>query len=309
MTSFKGRFFSFVMRNRHLLKGQWRAPVITTESSIEEMRADIHRSAQKMAKLPECVIFHQTDFKPFYAEWVIPEGCPEDHMILYFHGGGFVSGNAEDHRNLVANFTKFLSTKSLVFDYSLAPEKPYPAGVNDSVDIYQWVLSQGYLPANILFAGDSAGAGLQMSCLLKLKALGLPLPAGVVAMSPCVDMTLSGESHRTRLKEDPCTPKGSTETWIGYYIGEGDPTDPIMSPLLGDLSGLPPMIIQVGDHETLLSDSTRFAEKAHQAGVDVTLHVWQGMFHCFPLLAPMFREASEAMVEIRDFVQYVWNHK
>lgn len=308
MTSFKGRFFSFVMRNRHLLKGQLKPQVVTFESSISDMRADIHRSAQKMAKLPPGVVTQVAEFKPFYAEWVIPDGCKENYMILYFHGGGFVSGNAVDHRNLVAKFTQFLGAKSLVFDYSLAPENPFPAGVNDSVTIYQWVLSQGYLPEHILFAGDSAGAGLQMSCLLKLKELGLPLPAGVVAMSPCVDMTISGESHKTRLKADPCTPKGSTETWLSYYIGDGDPADPIMSPLFGDLSGLPPMIIQVGDHETLLSDSTRFAEKAHKAGVDVTLHVWEGMFHCFPLLAPMFREANEAMVEIRDFVEFVWNN-
>ena len=304
MPSFKSKMFSLLLRNRHLLSGKLKKPVIDFNSSIEDMRADISRSAEKIAKLPKGVNVVKAHYPDFYAEWVIPENCKDEQVILYFHGGGFVSGNCKDHRNLVANFCTFVKTKSLVFDYSLAPEKPFPAAVNDSVSIYCWLLKNNYLPKNIVFAGDSAGGGLEMSCLLMLKEQNTPLPAAVVAMSPCTDMTISGQSHKTKMKADPCTPKGSTETWLSYYVGNGNPSNPIMSPLFGNLTGLPPIMIQVGENETLLDDSTRFAEKAKIAGVDITLHVWKDMFHCFPMLAPMFREATEAMNEIADFIKY-----
>lgn len=305
MASFKGKFFALVMRNRHLLKGKLKPEVITKESSIIEMRANIHKSAMKMARKTSGVNVTPADYAGLYAEWLTPDGAPDDTVILYFHGGGFVSGNAEDHRNIVSKLVKRVSVKALVFDYRLAPEHPFPAAMNDSVEIYKWILEKGYAPENIIFAGDSAGAGLQFSCLLKLKELGIALPKAVIAMSPCVDMTISGESHVTRLEDDPCTPIGSTETWLGYYVGDGDPKDPLMSPVFADLSGLPPMMIQVGDHETLLSDSLTLAKNAEKTGVDVTLHVWDEMFHCFPLLSPMFKEALHAMDEINDFI---WKH-
>lgn len=307
MSSFKSKMFSFLLRNRHLMKGKLKKPVIDFNSSIEEMRDDISRSAAKMAKLPDGINVIAAQYPDFYAEWIIPENYKDEQVILYFHGGGFVSGNCKDHRALVSKFSSFVNVKSLVFDYSLAPEKPFPAAVNDSVSIYSWLLANNYLPKNIVFAGDSAGGGLEMSCLLMLKEQGIPLPAAVVAMSPCTDMTLSGQSHKTKVKADPCTPKGANETWLSYYTGNGDPRNPIMSPLFGELTGLPPTMIQVGENETLLDDSTRFAEKAKMAGVDITLHVWEGMFHCFPMLAPMFREATEAMNEISNFIKYHLN--
>ncbi|MBP1761170.1 MAG: alpha/beta hydrolase fold-3 domain protein [Firmicutes bacterium] len=300
--SFKSRMVHVMLRYRHLFKGQLSAEVIDQNSSIELIRKEADDAAAKFAKLPEGITVVAADYEPVYAEWVTPDGAPKDKAILYFHGGGFVMGNARSHRNIVSGFMKRLGYKALVFDYSLAPEHPAPAAVNDSAAIYLWLLAQGYLPQNIIFAADSAGGGVAMGTMLKLKDDGNPLPAAGAIFSPCLDMTMSGESHRTRAKADPCTPKGSTETYLGYYVGGGDPRHPYTSPLFGDLAGLPPLIIQVGNDETLRDDSVRFAEKASLAGVDVRCKVWPGMFHCFPLLSPMFREATEALDEVCQFI-------
>lgn len=301
--SVKGKLLHLVMRNRHLLKGRLRAEVIDQNTSIERLRQETDEAAARMARQPEGVQFEQTQYEGCYAEWVIPDGAPEDKAILYFHGGGFVMGNAKSHRAIVSGFMKRLGCKALVFDYRLAPEHPAPAATEDSAAIYRWMLSAGYRPDNIAFAGDSAGGGVALSTMLLLKDEGTPLPAAYAGFSPCTDMTISGDSHRTREKADPCTPKGMTETYLGYYVGTGDPRHPYASPLFGDLSGLPPMIIQVGNDETLRDDSTRFADKAVAAGVDVKIKVWKGMFHCFPLLAPMFREATEALDEVCVFLR------
>ena len=212
-------------------------------------------------------------------------------------------GSAVSHRGIVSGFTKRLGIKALTFDYSLAPEHPAPAAAKDGAAMYRYVLDLGYMPSRIIFAGDSAGGGIALSTLLLLKDEGMPMPGACALFSPCTDMTLSGESQVTRLKADPCTPKGANETYLGYYVGNGDPRHPYASPLFGELSGLPPMIIQVGDDETLRDDSTRFAKQAQEAGVLVKLHVWHGMFHCFPLLAPMFREATQALDESCEFLK------
>lgn len=212
-------------------------------------------------------------------------------------------GNALSHRNIVGNFVKHLGVRALVFDYRLAPEHPAPAAVYDAVAIYSWLLEQGYKAENIVFAGDSSGGGIELAALVKCKDDGLPMPVGCAAFSPCTDMTLSGESHKTCTKADPCTPKGANETYIGYYVGKGDPKHPYASPLFADLHRLPPIIIQVGNDETLRDDSIRFAEKAIQAGVEVKIKVWKGMFHCFPLLAPLFPEATEALNETCVFLR------
>jgi monoterpene epsilon-lactone hydrolase len=191
---------------------------------------------------------------------------------------------------------------ALLYDYRLAPEHPFPAAVQDTLVAYRWLLRQGVLPENILIAGESAGGGLCLAGLLAIRDEGLPLPAAGVALSPWTDLKCTGESYRTNAFRDIST-LGSWEVWGSYYIGSNDPSHPWMSPLYGDLHGLPPILIEVGDHEILRDDSTRFAEKAKAAGVEVTLHVWDGMVHCFPILAPMFPEATQAWEEIIVYIQ------
>lgn len=301
--SVKSRMFHVILRYRHLLQGKLRREVIDKSTSIERLRAEAEASAARLKQLPEGVRFEAADYAGCNAEWVVPVGARSDKLVLYFHGGGFVMGSSQSHRGIVAGFMRRLGCRALVFDYRLAPEHPAPAAVEDGVAIYSWLLTEGYRPENIAFAGDSSGGGIELGALLKLKDEGLPLPAVCAAFSPCVDMTMAGESHLTRAKADPCTPPGMTETYLGYYVGEGDPLHPYASPLFGDLSGLPPLIIQVGNDETLRDDSVRLAQKARQAGVEVQAKVWPGMFHCFPLLAPMFPEATQALEEVCVFMR------
>lgn len=301
--SFKAKCFHYFLKYRHLMKGSLKAEVISTDTNIGKMREDTEIMARRLVKSNEGVTYEEAAFSEFYAEWVKVEGAPCDKAILYFHGGGFVMGSAHSHRNIVGNFCKRLNHNALVFDYRLAPEYPSPAAVIDGSNIYCWLLSKGFEPSNIIFAGDSAGAGIELSVLLKLKDDGVPLPKACVAFSPCTDMTLSGDSHYSREKKDPCTPKGANATYTQYYVGNGDPMHPYASPLFGTLEGLPSLLIQVGDNETLLDDSVRFAKKAKEAGVDVQIEVWPDMFHCFPLMSPMFKEADEAMERACQFVR------
>lgn len=301
--SFKGKLFHVMLKYRHLFKGQLKPEIIDHNTSIEKDRHETEEMAARLVKKIEGITYKQAEFSDFYSEWVNLDNAPQDKVVLYFHGGGFVKGSTKSHRNIVGNFVKRLGIKALVFDYRLAPEHPAPAAVYDTVAIYTWLLEQGYKPENIAFAGDSSGAGIELAAMIKCKDDGLPLPAVCAAFSPCTDATLSGESHKTRAKADPCTPKGANETYLGYYVGNGDPKHPYTSPLFADLHGLPPIIIQVGNDETLRDDSVRFAEKAKQAGVEVKIKVWKGMFHCFPLLAPMFSEATEALNEACRFLR------
>lgn len=302
MISFKARLMRAFMRNRHLMKGKLRPQTIDRNTSIEKLRNDTQEAAKRLVKPTAGVSFHPAEGAPVFAEWAEPQGIETKNMVLYFHGGGFVMGSAVSHRGIVGNFVKRLGIKALTFDYRLALEYPAPAAASDGAAMYRYALDLGYSPERIVFAGDSAGGGIALSALLKLKDEGAPMPAACVVFSPCTDATLSGESHQTRLRADPCTPKGANETYLGYYVGGGDAKHPYASPLFGELQGLPPLMIQVGDAETLLDDSVRFAKKAEQAGVEVHLHVWDGLFHCFPLLAPMFPEATQAMDEVYRFV-------
>lgn len=301
--SIKAKMMYITIKYRHLFKGQLLPEVIDKNTSIEKQRQDCDETAERFFKPIKGISFKASDYREFYAEWVEIENAPEEKAVLYFHGGGFVMGNARSHRNIVGNFVKHLGIKALVFDYRLAPEHPAPAAVNDSAAIYCWLLEQGFKPENIAFAGDSAGGGIALATLLKCRDDGIPLPGVCAVFSPCTDMTISGESHKTREKSDPCTPKGANETYTGYYVGDGNPRHPYASPLFGDLTGLPPIIIQVGNNETLRDDSTCYAKKAKESGVDIQFKIWKGMFHSFPLLAPMFPEASEALEEVCQFIR------
>jgi acetyl esterase/lipase len=260
-----------------------------------------------MAQLPDGVVVEPVTLagpagnERLYAEWIVPAGAAKDKVILYTIGGGYVSGSCNDHRSIVAKIAKGSGVSLLLVEHRLAPEHPYPAALEDSLAAYRWLLAQEVSPASIMIVGESAGGGLCLATLLALRDLGLPLPAAAVAISAWTDLKLTGESHRTKAKV--ClSPPGTANVCVSYYVGEHDPGDPWISPLYGDLHGLPPLLINAGEYDTLLDDSTRFAEKAKAAGVDVTLRVGEGMIHCYPLLAPLFPEATQAMQEICAFI-------
>ena len=212
-------------------------------------------------------------------------------------------GSVQAHRSIVAKFVKGSEVGALLFGYRLAPEHPFPGALEDSVAAYRWLLGQGAPPSHIVFIGDSAGGGLALATLIALRDQGIPLPAAAVALSPWTDLKCTGESLRTRAKVDPLSWAESWTVFSKYYVADNDPGNPWISPIYGDLHGLPPILIYVGEHEVLLDDSTRFAEKAKNAGLDVTLRVGEGMVHCFPVLAPLFPEAKQAMNEICTFIR------
>jgi monoterpene epsilon-lactone hydrolase len=306
MPSLKSQLLFFTMRNSHLLKFRLKREAWDWNTSVPQFRQDCEDGAARFGKLPEGI-----EVKPalieglpqgLAAEWILPAGSESGKTIFYVHGGGYISGSCSDHRVAVSKIVKESGIKALLYEYRLAPEHPFPAALEDSLTAYRWVLSQGISPANIVIAGESAGGGLTLALLLELRDQGIPLPAAAVAISPMTDLKLTGESYRTKAKV--ClSPKGMAMVCSKYYAGENDPGLPGISPLYGDLHGLPPILIVAGEDDTLLDDSTRFAAKAQAAGVKVNLILGKRMVHCYPLLAPLFPEAIQALQEICAFIQ------
>lgn len=293
----------FMMKNRHLFQFRLKPEIWDENTSIPAFREMCESVNRKMANaLPAGLEVTPFDLNGMHAEWLIPAGAGKDKVILYTIGGGYISGTCSDHRTLVAKVAQTSGIALLMFDHRLAPEHPYPAALEDSLMAYRWLLGQEITPDNIVIMGESAGGGLCLATLLAIRDQGLPLPAGAVALSPWTDLTLAGESYRT--KRNVCiSPPGMSKVCSQYYYGEHDPTNPWISPLYGDLRGLPPMFINVGTYETMLDDSTRFIAKAKAAGVDATLVMGEKMVHCYPLMAPMFPEATQALDEICAFIK------
>jgi monoterpene epsilon-lactone hydrolase len=234
-------------------------------------------------------------------EWSSPANALEDKAILYFHGGGFRIGSVTSHRDLIAQIALASGCRVLAINYRLAPEHRFPAALDDALAAYGWMLDRGMKPGNIAFAGDSAGGNLALAAMLALRERQLPLPVSAVLMSPWTDLAATGESYVTRADADPIHQRPMILALAKNYLGgQGDPCDPLVSPLYADLTGLPPLLIQVGDRETVLDDSVMFTDIARAAGVDVSLEVWDGMIHVFQ----MFRltEARQAIASIAGFL-------
>jgi monoterpene epsilon-lactone hydrolase len=308
MPSLRSRLLIFALKNRHLLKFRLKPEVIDWNTSTVQLREEYAKAALRAGKMPAGIEVTPVSADGLTAEWItegahwVTAGAPIDKVIFYTHGGGYVTGSCQDHRMHVAKFVQGSGVGAFLYDYRLAPEHPYPAAVEDSITAYRWLLGQGVSPERIVIVGESAGGGLCLALLLALRDSGLPLPAAGVALSPWTDLKCTGDSYRTNAQADIST-LGSWTVWGKYYAGDNDPALPWISPLYGDLRGLPPIMIQVGDAEILLDDAVRFAQKAEAAGVEVTLRVWPGMVHCFPLLAPLFPEATQAMQETCAYIR------
>jgi acetyl esterase/lipase len=310
MPSLRSQLFIFALKYRHLLSFQRkRRTLVDWNTSIPHLRQEIEQGAGFFGKLPADFELSPVAIDDLYGEWILPPQADKDKVMLYFHGGGYATGSCQAHRSIVAKFVKGSGLNTLLFDYRLAPEHPFPAALDDSLAVYRWLLAAGISPANIVFVGDSAGGGLSFATLLALRDQALPLPAAAVALSPWTDLKNTGESLKTNAKKDTLTWKESQVVFSKYYAGDNDPGLPWISPLYGDLHGLPPLLIYAGGDELLRDDSTRFAEKARAAGVDVTLRVGEGMFHCYPVCAPLFPEARQAMAEICAFVNTHIGHQ
>lgn len=239
--------------------------------------------------------------------WVTAPGVRDDHVLLYFHGGGFQVGSTHSHAELMALISQAAGCRVLGIDYRLAPEHVYPAALLDAQTAYGWLRDRGHPAARIGLAGDSAGAGLALSTLLALRAAGQPLPACAVLLSAWTDLTASGEAYRTRAATDPIHQRPMILAMARNYLGaDGDARDPLVSPLFADaadLAALPPMLMQVGDLETVRSDSTAFAERARAAGAQVELEIWDDMIHVFQQFPSELAQAREAIDHIGAFVR------
>ncbi len=250
------------------------------------------------AQLPEGLIREPRDVNGVPAEWVSARGAAADRAVLYLHGGGYVLGSIGTHRELAARISAASGARCLVIDYRLGPEHPFPAAVEDAVKAYRWLLDVGYAPERLAIAGDSAGGGLTMATLLALKNEKLPLPATGVCISPWVDLAQQGESMTTKHDVDPMVTREPLTMMAKHYLAGADPNTPLASPIHGDLRGLPPLLIHVGESETLLDDSTRLAERARKAGVEVELEVWPEMIHVWHAFAALLPEGREAIGRI-----------
>lgn len=302
MQSLKSRVVLGLIKNRHLFSFQLRQkPFDISPEGIIKLRKKTENAGRLFGRLPENLSIEHFTIGNMYAEWLrIPE-ADEKKVLLYFHGGMYVIGSPQSHRQHVLKFVNGSKINALVFDYRLAPEHPFPEGLEDALAAYDYLLDEGFEPSDIAFAGDSAGGGLVLAALLALKDKGIPQPAAAAVLSPWTDLALTGESYIKNAKT--CvSPEGSAQGCSMLYADNQDRTNPWISPLYGDLSGLPPLHISVGSDEILLDDSLSFAGKAKKAGVDVTLVVGEGMCHCYPAFAGIFPEATQTMTEIGQFL-------
>jgi monoterpene epsilon-lactone hydrolase len=275
------------------------------DTPVEELRSGFDHLARSRFTLPEGVSFEAVDAGGVSAEWNVPRNVsPQDPVILYTHGGGYSIGSIATHRGLTARLAQAANGRVLSIDYRLAPENRFPAAVEDAVAAYRWLLRQGIGPERVVFAGDSAGGGLALAAMIALREQGEALPTAAVCMSPLTDLAHEGESMRSRAELDPLVQLVSSVAYAHRYVGhDGDLKAPLASPLYADLRGLPPTLILVDTWETLLDDSTRWAERAKAAGCDVTIEVWEEMIHIFPIFSDELPEARQAIVRMGEYIR------
>lgn len=270
--------------------------------NIERARADME-AMTATAPLPEGVQIETVDAGGVPALSIrMPDSC-DDRVVLYLHGGGYTIGSANTHKSLVARISRDSGARCLSLDYRLAPEHPFPAAVDDALAGYRHLLASGVESSRIIIGGDSAGGGLTLATLLALRDAGDPLPAAGFCYSPWTDLEGTGDSHDDPATNDPMVEIDGLRSMGRLYFGETDPKHPLVAPLHADFAGLPPLLIFVGTRELLLDDSTRVAEKAKAAGVDVTLYVEEGLVHVWPFLGDDVPEAALALEQTSEFIR------
>lgn len=272
------------------------------ELSVEEKRAAMNALTSQF-QLAEDVRCQPVDAGGVPAEWIAAPEAVEERVIYYLHGGGYMMGSINTHREMISRLSRATGARALAIDYRVAPENPFPAAVEDSTGAYRWLLSTGVDPARLVIAGESAGGGLTVATLVALRDAGDPLPTAAVCLSPWVDLECLGESMTTKAEVDPMTQREDILQLAKAYLGDADPRTPLAAPLYADLRGLPPLLIQVGTAEVLLDDATRLAERARSAGVDVALELWDDMFHMWHFFAAMLPEGQQAIDRIGEFIR------
>jgi monoterpene epsilon-lactone hydrolase len=275
-------------------------PLTTSTTSIPKLRARMGAISGKPF-LPRGVTLSSVKLDGVSAEWIYPPNLSPQSIILYLHGGAWTLGWTNIGRRMLAYISQAAMSRALAVDYRLAPEHPFPAAQTDCFKAYCWLLSNGISPNRIVLSGDSAGGNLVLSTLLAVRDAGLPQPAAAVCISAVTDLACTGETFQT--KKDPGLSSSFVRTMIQHYVGSQDPLQPLISPLYANLAGLPPLLLQVGEDEILLSDTLRLADNARNAGVDVQLAVWPKMWHVWHTFVPFLPEAKQAVNKIGAFIQ------
>jgi acetyl esterase/lipase len=270
--------------------------------SIEEYRALADQNARFPIRIPRDVEVNRIVVDSIPAAWILPSDADFEKVFLHLHGGGYVIGGIDSHLMMCIPMAQTLKVKVLLPDYRIAPEHPFPAALNNALKIYRWLLVQGYQPNNIIVSGDSAGAGLALATVLSLRDNHEPLPAAVICISPWVDLLHTGESHVTNITTDVVLTTGVLKEWALVYTDESNLKNPLVSPVYADFHDFPPLLIQVDSGEVLLDDAKMLANKAKADGVNVTLKIWDGMWHVWQALGGLLPESKKAFEEIKQFM-------
>ena len=248
--------------------------------------------------------FEEAGIAGLRGEWSIAPGSDASRVLLYFHGGGYCSGSILSHRRLVTEAGRASKTRTLAIEYRLAPEHPFPAALDDTLAAWNFLRQSGIAAEHIVVGGDSAGGGLTIALINRLRGAGEHTPGCAWLLSPWTDLTLSGSTLATKDAVDPIIHKAYLAELIEAYVpADVDRKDPRVSPLYADLAGFPPTLIQVGACETLLEDSTRFAAAAGSANVDVTLEIWPDMIHAWPMWNAHLEPGRRALARAGEFVR------
>lgn len=266
---------------------------------LSRSRQGLERSMSKR-RVPADVRITPVNHPAIRGEWQTPSST-SDRCILYLHGGGYAVGSPRVYRGMTARLAELAGARVFALDYRLAPEHPFPAALEDAVNAYEWLLGQGIEPAHLSVAGDSAGGGLALAMLLRLRDSQRPLPASAVVFSPFADMLATGRSVRENSERCSMFNGAAVPRAASVYLQGQDGCSPLASPVYGDYRGLPPLAIYVSDSEVLRDDGCRVAEKADKAGVSVQLNIWKNQPHAWPAFYPLLPEAEQCLRETGDF--------
>lgn len=254
------------------------------------------------APLPGGISYKSFSSDGVQGEWIDFEGAAADRVVLYLHGGGYTMGSPASHRRMTAYIARAAAMPVFSLDYRLAPEHPFPAAVHDAAAGYRCLLQRGYDARTIAIAGDSAGGGLTVAALLMIRDGGDPVPCAGVCISPWADLTGLSETYKTCGHLDPLVQIPAIREMAKLYLDGQDPATPLASPVFADLSGLPPLLIQVGTDEVLLGDSIALDCQARQCGVESTLEIWKDMIHVWHFFCPDLAEGADAVERVGSFI-------
>lgn len=269
--------------------------------SVEETRKGLEKLFS-VSKIPKGVKFEKIQIDGLPAEWIVPKNLKHQGAVLYLHGGGYMLGSISTHSPLMARIALASKTKVLAIEYGLAPERPYPNALEDSLKSYHWLIAQGYDPKKIVIAGDSSGGGLAVATLLKLRDNKEPQPAACACLSPWLDLQVSGETITTHAKKDLLVNSIGLQIAAFNYAQGEELTHPYVSPLYSDPKGLAPMYFQVSGSEVLLDDTLRFEKKAIAAGVEIEVYIWKNMLHVWHAFG-FLPEAARAIKDIGKYIE------